>query len=519
MLDRARAATYEVGADLRGATVGEAWPLALPFDIGEALCVGRVDANVLATLNGFASRCTSVTIDEVLRAGHGCADLVCLGTAELARLPELASGVSRLLAPEGLIAVPAARVEALTAAGLHVRQRLWCAPSATMPVAIVPALDAATIEHFTSRGLHDPSTIVPLQGTDRYKTIGGHEIALLGVSPRPVGSSPPAWLTELAAQAGVDVAGHRWGIWARRQYSSQKVIILLFGPTDPEPEIVVKIARDPRFDGRIAQDYEAITLVHGLPGHDRHVPRPLFAGEHRGRVVAAVEAVRGLPFPQVAAERDGAFARSVVRWLGELAAQTARPADPVELVEPLGDVVERVNELFPLTGRESTLLRRHVDALATSTDPLPVVVQHGNVADWNLIVRPNGDVVFLDWEFAEPDGLPLWDLFFFMRFQDWPLVTGWRRALYGNRRSRRDLFLHRPGSSPMRAAIATYRTYVDVPLPAIESLFHLCWAHQCLNAATHETPTGLATTPMFRLLRRGLAMGETGELQAFLGSG
>jgi hypothetical protein len=518
MLDRARAATYEVGTDLRGATVGEAWPLALPFAIGEAVCVGDVDANVLATLRGFACGCTSIVADDVSRNGHGRADLVCLGPAELERLPELASELGRLLAPDGLIAAPSARAEALTAAGLCVRQRLWCAPTATMPVAVVPADDTATIRYFMSHGMHDPSTIVPLRRDRRDTVRRGHEIALVGAGHQPIGSSPPDWLTELAGREGVDVSTHRWGIWARRQYSSQKVIILLFGASDPDPEIVVKIARDPRFDGRITQDYEAIELVHGLPGHERHVPHPVFAGLHRGRTVAAVEAVRGVPFQRAAAEHNSALPRSVVRWLAGLAAQTARPADRLELVEPLAGVVDRVDELFPLTARESTLLHRHVDALAASAEGIPIVVQHGNVADWNLIVRPNGDVVFLDWEFAEPDGLPLWDVFFFMRFQDWPLVTGWRRALYGRRRSRRDLFLRRRRSAAMPAAIAMYREYVDVPSPAIEPLFHLCWAHQCLNAATHETPVGLATTPMFRLLRRSLAMGETGELRRFLGA-
>jgi hypothetical protein len=523
LLDHTHAATHEVGADLKDEAVGESWPFALPFDIRRAVCVGSVAPVVLATFERLAGTCRTVTVEDLstyrVEGTDEAADLIHLGADALEQLGSLATCLVRLIADDGLIVVPASHVQPLLDAGLHVRARLWCAPSHERPVAIVPAGDVRTIAYFTSRRLSDPSTIVP---TWRPSPPDPHEaaaagIALVGRDPAPLGAGPPAWLVRMAAAAGVEVSRHGWGIWVRRHYSSQKVVMFLFDAAAPRPSIVVKLPRHERFNDRVEVDYRAIERVHSLAGHERRVPVPCFAGDYGGRRVAAVGAVEGTPFPHaVGGDRHGALAWSVVHWLGELGASTARATPAAELAGPLHELVRRLERLYPLTAGERAALHRDVDALSDAADVLPVVMQHGNVADWNLIVRPDGGVVFLDWEFAECNGLPLWDLFFFLRFQAWPLQTGWRHHLYGRWRPRRDLFLRPSNADVLRRGIATYRRYVDVPAPAIEPLFHLCWAHQCLNAATHETPATLTANPMFRLLRRSLDMSARDRLRAYL---
>jgi hypothetical protein len=522
LLDHARATTYEVGADLKDEAVGEIWPFALPFDIRHAVCVGTVDPIVVATFEQLGATCRTIPVDglSALRTERTdeVADLVHLGTDALERIDSLAGALVRVLADDGLIVVPTSHTRPLLDVGLHVRGRLWCAASCARPVAIVPAGDLRVIAYFTSRRLHDPSTIVPTwrpSRTDKRDAAPG--IALVGRDPAPLREGPPAWLTRIAAARAVDVSGHGWGIWARRHYSSQKVVIFLFDGASSVPSIVVKLPRDVRFNERIDVDYRAIERVHSLAGHERRVPVPLFVGAYGGRRVAAVGAVQGTPFPHAAGDdRHGALAWAVIHWLGELGASTSRMTPTSELVDPLHELVRRLEALYPLDTAERRALHRHVDELTDAADELPVVFQHGNVADWNLIVGPDGNIVFLDWEFAEPDGLPLWDVFFFLRFQGWPLRTGWQRQLYGKWRPRRDVFLRSSNADLLRRAIATYRRYVDVPAGAIEPLFHLCWAHQCLNAATHETPVTLSANPMFRLLRRSLRLGEQGRLHAYL---
>ena len=138
--------------------------------------------------------------------------------------------------------------------------------------------------------------------------------------------------------------------------------------------------------------------------------------------------------------------------------------EPLASCQPprYGDDVRR---LGVVTDRR--FLEHQLDALAGAADELTLVMQHGNVADWNVLVDDGGGLVLLDWEFSEDEGLPLWDLLFFLRIRAWPIVTGWRRRLLGRRRSRRDEFL-RPGDTTVAEAIATYRRHVDVPAAETE---------------------------------------------------
>ena len=41
---------------------------------------------------------------------------------------------------------------------------------------------------------------------------------------------------------------------------------------------------------------------------------------------------------------------------------------------------------------------------------IPLILVHGDFAPWNLKKQPNGELAVIDWEDAEFEGLPLWDL-------------------------------------------------------------------------------------------------------------
>ena len=50
-----------------------------------------------------------------------------------------------------------------------------------------------------------------------------------------------------------------------------------------------------------------------------------------------------------------------------------------------------------------------------SAERFPLVFQHGDPGPWNVLITSDGRPGFLDWEAAEPHGMPLWDLFHFLR--------------------------------------------------------------------------------------------------------
>ena len=69
----------------------------------------------------------------------------------------------------------------------------------------------------------------------------------------------------------------------------------------------------------------------------------------------------------------------------------------------------------------SRFLTEQVAALAAAGDGMRLVFQHGDPGPWNLLVTPEGQPAFLDWEAADAEGMPLWDLFHFLRSFDSPL--------------------------------------------------------------------------------------------------
>lgn len=79
------------------------------------------------------------------------------------------------------------------------------------------------------------------------------------------------------------------------------------------------------------------------------------------------------------------------------------------------------------------LKERIVDFLNDATE-FPTVWIHGDFAPWNLKIRPNGQLVAVDWESAETNGLPLFDLIYFhsiisQLFENKFMTTGFRENI------------------------------------------------------------------------------------------
>jgi len=110
------------------------------------------------------------------------------------------------------------------------------------------------------------------------------------------------------------------------------------------------------------------------------------------------------------------------------------------------------------------------------------VMQHGDPGPWNAIVTAQDDIAFLDWEAGESRGLPLWDLFYFLRSTS--LIVSRRRPWQSRRsRTRRDLIV---GSAVGELVADHVRAYVDatgLDPDAVEPLFHLCWVQRAVKQA------------------------------------
>lgn len=119
----------------------------------------------------------------------------------------------------------------------------------------------------------------------------------------------------------------------------------------------------------------------------------------------------------------------------------------------------------------------HLDgarALLAGLDTVPAAVEHRDCSPWNVLVTPAGEPVLLDWESAEPEGLPGLDLVYFLAncafVLDKALESGRTRESYA-----RLLDPSTPHGRVAARAIAAYRGALDISEEDFRRLRIVTW--------------------------------------------
>ena len=148
-------------------------------------------------------------------------------------------------------------------------------------------------------------------------------------------------------------------------------------------------------------------------------PRCLYFDGERG--VAVQEPIVGRPTGRRLSTKH-------VEWL-----RTLRRDGEHTSVSRLADRL--AGALLAQTAARDADIRALERILSQVTDPTPIPTSwgHGDFAPWNLRSRPSGELVALDWEFADPEGALFADLFYFRSIQNY--LFGDRRTLAEIRRA------------------------------------------------------------------------------------
>jgi Ser/Thr protein kinase RdoA (MazF antagonist) len=192
----------------------------------------------------------------------------------------------------------------------------------------------------------------------------------------------------------------------------------------------------------------------------------------------------------------------VVDWLLELGRATAAPTEAHAggALSRLPALFENFARTYRLPAEQEEFLSDQVTALTRSAVDVPAVFQHGDPGPWNVLVTPDGTPAFLDWEAADPKGMPLWDLFHFLRSYGYACSRAARTR--GRLRSFAEQFLD--DSAFNRVLVdATRRFCADAGLaPAfVEPLFYSCWMHRALKEAATLPRDQLPSGRYFSILR------------------
>jgi hypothetical protein len=332
---------------------------------------------------------------------------------------------------------------------------------------------------------------------------------LIGPASASTQGGPPVYLREIASSAGVDIHNYHWGLSARGDYSSRKVLFYLFGQEDNGTDglgtgCVVKLVRDTIYNYRLENEYQALLLLeHNKFAVNQSVPQVKFFGYHKELAVLGESMIAGEPFrKQTGATADCPYFQNGLDYLLELAAFTSNSsaASPVRVSEALEVLLSRFLQIYKISPRHRAFLEDQIESIKNDCSDFPLVFQHGDPGTWNALVTPSGRVTFLDWEAAEPQGLPLWDLFYFIR--SYSVGVARSHGVHARIEGFDQQFLcDSPLSRSVISTIKDYSQRIALSEKLVEPLFYTCWMHRALKESTRLVPDNLEAGHYVNLLR------------------
>ena len=199
------------------------------------------------------------------------------------------------------------------------------------------------------------------------------------------------------------------------QRVDNKINYLVFAGSDVHPRWVVKLPRVGMAAQALRREHDILQSLRSAERALRDalvVPRVELWRSVNGTWMLGQTALAGTPL-SVMVRRDnfqelaGQMVESLARWAG-------RPqVSPRELwwdrlVEPL---LERAENGFGAVLKPNLLQQTRI--ILSELGNLPLVYTHNDCAPWNVVKLEKGLGVF-DWDGADPQGLPLTDLIYFM---------------------------------------------------------------------------------------------------------
>lgn len=315
---------------------------------------------------------------------------------------------------------------------------------------------------------------------------------------------PPAYVRSLARMADIDLEEYHWILSARGEYSTRKVLFFLTAPDQQTPSYIVKMTRDPAFNVRLENEYQALqTLYERGVGGPETLPQPLFCGHHAELAIVGESIIEGQPFAKKTQRNaDCSVLQAAIRFLVTLGTTTtdSTSATPRQVAQTLQTLFTRFQAIYQLTPAHGAFLAEQIQQISHCTGAFPLVFQHGDPGPWNMMVTPSGQVAVLDWEAAESQGMPLWDLFYFLRSYalDMARAGGVNDGLQG---FKQEFLADTALSRLIVETIGGYCQAIGLPASAVLPLFYTCWMHRALKEATRLPVNKVDSGRFVNLLR------------------
>jgi aminoglycoside phosphotransferase len=202
--------------------------------------------------------------------------------------------------------------------------------------------------------------------------------------------------------------------------TSRHVVALVLAEETGRPALVAKLPRLAGDGVALSREAAGLAAVRRALGETSSVPRLIAHFTDQQHPLLVETAIDGRPLSPaaIARDRDGSI-EPAVAWLERVARTSARDTSREDDEARFRALIERPLQGLaagdPADATLAALVERTLEALAPLRGArLPLVLEHGDTSHPNLLLRRFGDLAVVDWELADPDGMPGHDLGFFL---------------------------------------------------------------------------------------------------------
>jgi len=242
-------------------------------------------------------------------------------------------------------------------------------------------------------------------------------------------------------------------------------------------------------------DQEAMNLraVHAaMPGGMDTIPRLVAYETYCGYPLLIETAIVGpLMNPAAVRAHRDSNCDLLLDWLVALERSTASPADPTWFERLIEQPIAELAHLLSFDDAEQQALEQtHRYTQALRTADFPLVCEHGDLSHPNIILLSDSQVGVIDWELADPKGLPACDWFFFLSYVASALNKA--RTQEEHLKAFSSAFFGKTAWAG--ALIRRYAQSIGLADDLLRPLFVACWARYTAHLLLRLTEQQLAGT-------------------------